>query len=254
MSWRVDLRYPFLSPAPVSQAFGVNPAAYAAYGLPYHNGLDFAVITGTPVVAAAPGNVSKVQQDVGGYGLHVVLDCEKQGKKFRLIYAHLSENSVHVGEQVTEGKIIGRSGNTGNSTGPHLHFELRPEDASKPGSYVPGAQAVDPMPMFEPLAALTDVLYQARVLPAGGLNVRSGVGTGQARTGSLAQHSVIGVLAEDYDADGNKWVRHQGGWSCWEMGGTIWLERIGVSSGADVTIEGRLAALEAEARSRGWQV
>jgi murein DD-endopeptidase MepM/ murein hydrolase activator NlpD len=125
----------------VSQAFGVNPTAYAAYGLPYHNGVDFAVITGTPVVAAAPGRVAKVQHDVGGYGLHVVLDCEKQGKKFRVIYAHLSDNAVHVSEQVTEGQIIGKSGNTGNSTGPHLHFEVRPEDASKPGSYVPAAGA-----------------------------------------------------------------------------------------------------------------
>lgn len=253
MSWRVDLRYPFLSPAPVSQAFGVNPTAYAAYGLPYHNGVDFAVITGTPVVAAAPGTVAKFKHDVGGYGLHVVLDCEKQGEKFRVIYAHLSETAVHVGEQVAEGQIIGKSGNTGNSTGPHLHFEVRPEDARKPGSYVPGAQAVDPMPMFEPLAALTDVLYQARVLPLSGLSVRSGAGTGYDRVGALAQYSVIGVLAEDYDADGNKWVRHQSGWSCWEWDGTALLVRMQDAVLAS-TVEGRLAALEAEARSRGWQV
>jgi hypothetical protein len=265
MSWRVDLRYPFLSPAPVSQAFGVNPTAYAAYGLPYHNGVDFAVITGTPVVAAAPGTVAKVQHDVGGYGLHVVLDCEKQGEKFRVIYAHLSENAVHVSEQVTEGQIIGKSGNTGNSTGPHLHFEVRPEDARKPGSYVPGAQAVDPQAMFLPLEPVKDVLYQARVLSAEGLNVRSGMGTGYPIVAAMAQHAVFDVLEEGYDARGNKWVRQRVGWSCWGMDGKVWLERVSGSTSAPSTpypstssvtgtIETRLAALEAEARSRGWQV
>jgi len=142
MGWHVDLRYPFLSPAPVSQPFGVNPAAYAAYGLPYHNGVDFAVISGTPLLAAAPGEVVAVRNDFGGYGTHVRLVCEKQGKKFQLIYGHMSSVGVKIEDKVTEGQVIGLSGNTGNSTGPHLHFGLKVVGMVNPAYN----DAIDPVP------------------------------------------------------------------------------------------------------------
>lgn len=230
MSWFIDLRYPFLSPAPVSQPFGVNPAAYAAYGLPYHNGVDFAVITGTPVLAAAPGKVVAVRNDSGGYGTHVRIACEKQGKKFLLIYGHMSQVGVQIYDDIEEGQVIGLSGNTGNSTGPHLHFEVRPESEVEPGTYVSGAYAVDPYPMFMPLEPVVeqgDALYQVIVLPYNGVRVRAGIGTHYTHLETKLQNDLFDVVEEGFDTAGNKWVRHNASipkWSCWGMSGNSWLQ------------------------------
>ena len=88
-------------------------------------GIDIGVVTGTPIVATQGG----VVQFVGGdpwysYGLHVIID---HGNGYESTYAHLSEfaPSITQGSVVKQGDIIGKSGNTGNSTGPHLHFEIR---------------------------------------------------------------------------------------------------------------------------------
>lgn len=86
-----------------------------------HRGLDIAVVTGTPVRAAASGRVSFSGEN-GGYGLLVIID---HGNGVETRYAHNSQLLVKVGDRVQRGQIIARSGNTGNSTGPHLHFEIR---------------------------------------------------------------------------------------------------------------------------------
>jgi murein DD-endopeptidase MepM/ murein hydrolase activator NlpD len=91
----------------------------------YHTGVDFAVPTGTPIFAAKDGKVLEAKTSVtwgGSYGTSVIID---HGGGIRAIYAHLSKLEVRVGELVTEHQQIGLSGNTGNSTGPHLHFEAR---------------------------------------------------------------------------------------------------------------------------------
>ncbi len=86
-----------------------------------HNGLDIAVVTGTPVKAAADGKVT-YSGDNGGYGIMVIID---HGNGVETRYAHHSRNAVKVGQSVKRGEVIAYSGNTGNSTGPHLHFEIR---------------------------------------------------------------------------------------------------------------------------------
>ena len=86
-----------------------------------HNGVDMAVVTGTEVKSTAQGTV--IQSGVnGGYGISVTID---HGNGMVSVYGHLSEALVVEGQVVNQGEIIGYSGNTGRSTGPHLHFELR---------------------------------------------------------------------------------------------------------------------------------
>lgn len=86
-----------------------------------HNGLDLAVVTGTPVRAAADGRVTFSGEN-GGYGFVVYID---HGNQVETRYAHNSRLVVKAGQQVKRGDIIAYSGNTGISTGPHLHFEIR---------------------------------------------------------------------------------------------------------------------------------
>lgn len=86
----------------------------------YHTGIDYAVPTGTDVLAIADGVI--VNANWGrSYGVQLV--CAIDGGW--IIYAHLSATLVKPGDKVKAGQVIAKSGNTGNSTGPHLHVELR---------------------------------------------------------------------------------------------------------------------------------
>ncbi|MCL2552132.1 MAG: M23 family metallopeptidase [Actinomycetia bacterium] len=86
-----------------------------------HSGQDFVVPSGTTVRAAHTGTVVTAGWG-GAYGNNIVI---KHGSQLYTQYGHLSKIEVHVGEKVTTGEEIGKSGSTGNSTGPHLHFEVR---------------------------------------------------------------------------------------------------------------------------------
>jgi murein DD-endopeptidase MepM/ murein hydrolase activator NlpD len=86
-----------------------------------HPGMDIGVPTGTPIRAADGGRVA-IAGWVGGYGNYT---CIQHTASLSTCYGHQSVLKVHVGEQVTKGQIIGLSGSTGHSTGPHLHFEVR---------------------------------------------------------------------------------------------------------------------------------
>lgn len=87
-----------------------------------HMALDIAAEPGTPVYAADTGTVVTAGWSDNGYGYHVVID---HGIDYITLYAHLSEYFVKSGDIVKKGDIIGLVGSTGNSTGPHLHFEIR---------------------------------------------------------------------------------------------------------------------------------
>lgn len=90
----------------------------------YHGGTDFPVAIGTPVHAMDGGIVTRANKDIE-YGYNVVIEHEIGGKKFWSIYAHLSSNDkVRKGDKVSQGQVIGLSGNSGNSSGPHLHVTL----------------------------------------------------------------------------------------------------------------------------------
>ncbi|MDI9485110.1 MAG: M23 family metallopeptidase [Bacillota bacterium] len=86
-----------------------------------HNGLDIAVPTGTQVKAAADGRVTFAGWN-GGYGILVIID---HGNNIETRYAHNSRLNVKVGQRVSRGETVAYSGNTGVSTGPHVHFEIR---------------------------------------------------------------------------------------------------------------------------------
>lgn len=106
----------------VSQWFGSNAPAYKRFGLAGHNGIDYAVPLGTPILAAHDGVLVIGAPDPTGYGTFVKV----RGEQIETLYAHLSALAEHqTGEHVNFGDCIGYSGSTGNSTGPHLHFGLR---------------------------------------------------------------------------------------------------------------------------------
>jgi LysM repeat protein len=100
------------------------PGAIKTQGIHGYNAVDFAGAIGTPIRAAAAGEVivSKSSGWNGGYGNYVVI---RHSNGVQTLYSHLSRNDVGVGAYVAAGQTIGAMGNTGRSTGPHLHFEVR---------------------------------------------------------------------------------------------------------------------------------
>lgn len=95
-----------------------------------HGGIDLAVPEGTKVTAASSGTIISVNRSSSGYGNCIVISHgEIDGVIYKTRYAHLSAFAdIHTGDTVEQGDIIGYSGNTGNSTGPHLHFEIIQND------------------------------------------------------------------------------------------------------------------------------
>jgi murein DD-endopeptidase MepM/ murein hydrolase activator NlpD len=87
-----------------------------------HRAIDVGAPIGTPVYAADSGYVTMAGRTGGGYGTAIVIN---HGNGFQTLYAHLSAVLVRVGDSVSRGDRIGSCGNTGRSTGPHLHFEIR---------------------------------------------------------------------------------------------------------------------------------
>lgn len=110
---------PVASKFPISQSYG-HPGNYAAG---FHTGTDFACPVGTPVKAPFRGTVTTIGFSPSDYGHYVVITGV--GHKRAWLLAHLSSIAVGMGEHVTAGELVGHSGNTGNSTGPHLHAEER---------------------------------------------------------------------------------------------------------------------------------
>ena len=88
----------------------------------FHDGIDFAAASGTDVYAAASGQVIWCGSDASGYGTYVII-ADNSGREN--YYCHLSDFTVERDQFVTQGQVIGHVGSTGDSTGPHLHFEVR---------------------------------------------------------------------------------------------------------------------------------
>ena len=128
----------------ISSGFGFRANPFGGRGGEFHPGLDFKGPYGAPIYAAARGTVSFVGQR-SGYGNCVEID---HGNGLVTRYAHMSAFRTQVGTPVAAGQLIGQIGNTGRSTGPHLHFEVRINDV-----------AVNPRPFLE---VAPHVLEEAR--------------------------------------------------------------------------------------------
>ncbi|MEL7504051.1 MAG: peptidoglycan DD-metalloendopeptidase family protein [Cyanobacteria bacterium J06554_6] len=113
--------FPLSIPAPITSLFGWR--LHPIHGEQrFHAGTDLGAPLGTPIVATQAGRVA-IADFLGGYGLTVVLRHDEDSIESR--YAHMARLLVQPGEWVEQGDVIGLVGSTGNSTGPHLHFELR---------------------------------------------------------------------------------------------------------------------------------
>lgn len=112
--------FPLASPSPITSLFGWRwHPIHNDYR--FHSGTDLGAPQGTPILATQSGQVT-VADYLGGYGLTVILRHNENTLESR--YAHMSHILVQSGEWVEQGEVIGLVGSTGNSTGPHLHFEL----------------------------------------------------------------------------------------------------------------------------------
>lgn len=87
----------------------------------FHEGMDFTASVGTPIYATGNGIVERADAKSKGYGNHVRID---HGFGYTTLYAHMSEMKVRPGQRVSRGEVIGYVGNTGKSSGPHLHYEV----------------------------------------------------------------------------------------------------------------------------------
>jgi septal ring factor EnvC (AmiA/AmiB activator) len=128
---------------PITQRFGEDPAFYLAHtGTNGHNGIDFGVPVGTPVVAPKDGNIIQVGSDANN-GEFIVMQSDA-GYTYWLI--HLSAQQVNNRDRVNQGQQIALSGNTGLSTGPHLHLGLYPPSPDRNNGF---RGAIDPEPLIE---------------------------------------------------------------------------------------------------------
>lgn len=118
---------PFQGNFGIAQLWGENPQIYSKFtydGVPLkgHNGIDFLTPLGTPLLAVDSGAVAEVvSNDPGGFGNYIKL-THSWGES---LYAHLLSFSVQAGQRVNRGAVIGQSGNSGFTYGPHLHFAIR---------------------------------------------------------------------------------------------------------------------------------
>ena len=163
---------------------------------------------GSKIYAAHAGTVIAAKADNTGYGEHIRI----RGKGgYVTIYGHLSKYNVKVGDIVLPGDVIGYSGNTGNSSGPHLHFELRLNTAF--------SSNVDPMPYItsdskpgneeQGNEEEVDVLFTVKIKPDMNVNMRSGPGTEYRILRSLIPEEELNV-AELINAD-NAWIKTDSG-------------------------------------------
>jgi murein DD-endopeptidase MepM/ murein hydrolase activator NlpD len=213
----ISLGSPFLEQVfPITQGFGENARDYSGYNLIAHSGIDYGCPVGTKIYAVSDGVVTKIQTDESGYGLHIRIQHPNGIKpEFRTIYAHLSNVSVTLNQTVARGKMIGRSGNTGNSTGPHLHFEMRFEPLVDNGY----GGASDPTPYFEDAVTSPETPENPVTLPEKGvahvsvpfLYIRSSPSTVEARCGCFYQGSTIKYDAIITNQGGDVWLQFNGG-------------------------------------------
>lgn len=191
--------------APVTLGFG------EVFQGQHHKGIDFGVPEGTPVYSAAAGTVLQSGWDGKGYGWYMIL-IHPDGSGS--VYAHLCKKGLDIGASVTAGVIIGYSGNSGNSTGPHLHFEYRRQAAYQhtvvnPADYFVQEQSYDqtvPQQSYDvPLPGLKDNLkVGAAEIVCGSANVRD---KDMRVIGQVPRGTKVTLTGEVKDYNGYKYYR-----------------------------------------------
>jgi len=213
---------PFAGDYPVSQTFAQHKAVAVKNGWCwkpgtgctafYYPGIDYAIPVGTAIFASAAGKVTAATTDTsasGGYGKYVKID---HGDGFLTLYGHLSNIiiALAVGSVIEQGKVIGLSGNTGNSTGPHLHWELRingiPTD---PTPYIITEPVIPPS--GDKYIVTAEIGLRLRDAPSLTANV----------IGGMAHGTIVTVIDTEKLTNGTTW--HQvttdafTGWACAEL-------------------------------------
>ncbi|MEO0852506.1 MAG: peptidoglycan DD-metalloendopeptidase family protein, partial [Cyanobacteria bacterium J06648_11] len=150
-----QLAYPLAVAAPLSSGFGYRTHPVTGANS-FHEGIDLAAPTGTPILAALSGEVT-FAGGRGNLGNAVILD---HARNYRTRYGHMSRAVVRTGDRVRQGQLIGYVGSTGRSTGPHLHFEYLQQTPD--GAWIaldPQAQvlAATPSGASSPLAGTTNL-------------------------------------------------------------------------------------------------
>ena len=198
----MQLIKPFKGDYPITQRFGetfTDPKG--------HKGIDYALPLGTPVLAAADGIVERAGVDNTGDGNVIII---RHLWTDGTVYAHLRNWSVQVGQKVKAGEIIGYSGNTGNSTGPHLHFEYRLK-------FDDWKSAIDPAAFLDGIPAQAEPTSStgwAEIVCEDGVNMRT------LPAGSLKSWLPKGVRVH---LTGNSSVANKLTWH--EIDGSFWIAR-----------------------------
>ena len=188
---------PFTGDYQITQSFGEKITDSNG-----HSGIDYALPLGTPVLAAADGEVWKAGWDATGYGNCVMI---KHPDGSGTVYGHLLNWAVYAGQKVKAGEKIGNSGNSGNSTGAHLHFEYR----TKYDNY---KTAIDPTPYFteQELPASNASAGWYEVVCDSGANIR--MTPGGALKSWLPKGVRVKLTGETASATGLTWHKMSSGY------------------------------------------
>jgi murein DD-endopeptidase MepM/ murein hydrolase activator NlpD len=131
-TWWLEVQYPVDDHTNISSGYGWRTVKGCARCSGFHKGLDFTPGEGSPVYAVMDGIISQVD-NAGEYGVHVIIHHPLHEElSYTTVYAHLqvsnTTNRLQLDNNIKKGDLIGYVGNTGLSTGPHLHFEVRKND------------------------------------------------------------------------------------------------------------------------------
>jgi murein DD-endopeptidase MepM/ murein hydrolase activator NlpD len=187
----------------VSQKFGEHKMDYSKWGYPGHNGIDYAVLTGTPVTAAADGISYKVAFEDDGYGNYI---CIRHPNNCFTYYAHLNRTLISAGISVKKGQLIGYSGDSGYTDGAHLHFALKIT-----GKNLIYKDYVDPEPYFIVASGpvtTEKAIFKTRVVASPYLNIREKPNVFSAMVGKYNVGDKVDVLA----FAGTVWVKTKDGY------------------------------------------
>lgn len=262
MSFR--LRYPCEQSIPITQYFMENPGIYSRFGLPGHDGLDFGTPPNSSIYAPADGIVRTVDFAADGYGNWIKLIHNHDDGVFETLFAHLNLVRVQVGQSVRAGDVIGFSGNTGFSFGPHLHFSLQLRGATDAGftrytGYgrtvtfprnfldpapwllpVPSNMPIQPVHINHPARSLKNPTRSSLenkavtvVTQVNNLKVRQTPSTDQPEITQLPEGTELTVKAMDVTTNFITWrqinqpTEYAGKWVAYKFGSTVYLRETG---------------------------